>query len=168
MFCQLLEEARSSSGTWSLKTYASIRTSVERFDLESIVQFADSIVEALLTETKPTTRYKLAQMCTILRSLRTPLEGVFQKHQQRIEAHYKEIEEADLGHSTVKLLKSLFQELAKRRGSSGLTAPSIHMRETKVNPQLFARTPEPGMDPNELAYLRNQGSPNATSQPNLF
>ena len=163
---KLIEEARSDSGTWSLKTYTVLRKDVERFDVESAAQCVDCIVTALRCETKPTTRYKLAQLCTILRSLRPPLfEDIFQKHQEEVESTYKEISEAELGHSTVKLLKSLFQELTRRRGSSGLTAPSV-IREAKGYGQLYSKTPDP--DPNELAYLRNQGCRNASSHPALF
>ena len=144
LIAQVLDEARSGSGTWSLRTYADLRKVIEGFSDDMAREFADSVVTAIFDEDTPTTRYKLAQMCTILRSLKPPMfEQVFQQYQADLETKYKEIEEADdIGHSTVKLLKSLFQELAKRRASANFRT-SFLIKEPKICTQMNARTPDP-------------------------
>lgn len=144
LIIQVISEAKSGSGTWSLQTYADLRKVIDGFDAPLAHELVEAIMEGLFSEDKPTTRYKLAQMCTILRSLKPQIfEPIFAEFRPKIESKYKEIEEADdIGHSTVKLLKSLFQELARRRGSAGFHSQFL-LKTQKLCPQASARTPDP-------------------------
>ena len=50
LIAQVLDEARSGSGTWSLRTYADLRKVIEGFSDDMAREFADSVVTAIFDE----------------------------------------------------------------------------------------------------------------------
>lgn len=110
VFRKVIEEAKSESESWSLATYTAVRAATKGITKSAASNICKMLIDEICTAQNALTRFKLAQMCTILKA--TPggnFIGLFNKFELVVEKMYFEIEmDSDLGKATVQLLRSLF------------------------------------------------------------
>jgi hypothetical protein len=117
---QLIAEAESTTGTWTLATYHKLQNAVREFPLAACDSFLQRTLELLGADmTRLVTCYKLAQICSAIHTLRVPdFDRLFIAFEERASKTYERIAGAGyLGRPTVQLLQSL----ARQPGRLGLS-----------------------------------------------
>jgi hypothetical protein len=107
---ELIAEAESEQGTWSLATYTKIQTAARLFPLAFCDDLLQRMQQLITTDsTKPTTRYKLAQMASAIYTLKLPeFDRLFPAFEAHVSQAYDTIRgSGKLGPPTVNLLESL-------------------------------------------------------------
>jgi hypothetical protein len=130
----VISEAETDTGTWSLATYLKMRKVIPHFPGTDMALFVKRVVDlAAGPSTKPTTRYKLAQILSAVHALGLPeFERAVHEYHQTIEDSCEEINQScDLGKPTVRLLKSLAVERGPRL-TGGLS--DFHLRRISATP----------------------------------
>lgn len=141
---EIMEEAKSNSGTWKLATHTKLRDAVEEFGADDANRFVDAIMKTILSEQSDLTRFKLAQICTMLHCLKLPVfEGVFGNYETLLFLKYSSLEgDSELGRAAVRLLKSLFiDEVAKSRRTSSYQKPLPQV--VPITMRVSPKTPDP-------------------------
>lgn len=131
---RVIEEANSETDSWSLATYTAVRNATRSVTGQMAMSFVAPIMQELLKDGQTVlTRYKLAQMCTILKA--TPSQqfgGAFQRYEASVAAIYAELEcGGDLGRGTAQLLRTLFRS---GQTMSPLPTQSANMRSKTPAP----------------------------------
>jgi hypothetical protein len=142
---ELLEEAKTESGTWLLATHNRLIEMISHISAESFERFFVQIIKALILPTASgRERFKLAQICTLCRGKQCP------RVNDLLLFYRKEILEATnpmgdpLDEPIAKLLASLYQQQAK-----ATTSPPIMVVRCRVQRPVslrwfnFSKTPEP-------------------------
>lgn len=138
----IFKEAESSSGTWSLATYNHFREKIVQFRESEVEYFFGKIINAIVEdEIQYTTRYKLAQLCSISHTTQLPLiEAYFKQVRGKIDALSKpSADDPPLLIASDKLLRSLYEEPAKRRFSAQPRVINVSGRRSAHQ----SKTPEP-------------------------
>jgi hypothetical protein len=149
---EVLSEADSESGTWSMATYLKVRSSVMRFSPSDAEQFVKQIFDAFFHTSADRTRYKLAQILSAIHQFALPdFERAFAGHGDALLYHSEQFNRAgELGKPTAALLNSLGQPPVRCTGAESrprrLSAGHIHA--VLASPSLakypVSRTPDPG------------------------
>jgi hypothetical protein len=152
----VVSEAGSDSGTWSLATCMRLRSLFPRLSPSDASLFIGEVVRIIVSPAcKPLERYKLAQMCTAIHAMALPHAETFLRTcQVLIEQFYSQIDEAHLlGKPTIQLLQFLYKgapnvrrgsapgEGHHRRGSAALIPGPIYEVKPAFAPS--SKTPDP-------------------------
>jgi hypothetical protein len=113
---ELIAEAESEQGTWCLTTYTKIQTFARLFppaSCDDLLQRVQRLITA--DSTRPSTRYKLAQMASAICLLRLPeFDRLFPAFEAGVSQAYDKIRDGgQLGAPTVRLLESLATKSAR-------------------------------------------------------
>lgn len=120
-----LDEADSHQGTWSLATHNMILQTAEYFNINQTQEYMRPILEKLLdAETRPDTRYKLAQICTALKAKNiNGIPQIFADVKPRVLELMQKIQDNPLGPATSKLLQSIYIPLPCKKPTSASPPP---------------------------------------------
>jgi hypothetical protein len=153
---ELIAEAESEQGTWSLATYTKIQTAAHFLSPEScndLLQRMQRLITA--NSTDPTTRYKLAQIASAICVLKIPeFDRLFPEFEAHVSQSYDKIgDSGHLGPMTVRLLQSLTTK------SAGTPDPPRPPRLA-----LFGAVPK-GVPQTLLPVLRRASCPRISTHP---
>jgi hypothetical protein len=112
---ELIEEAESASGTWSLATYNSLRLRAIDLSEPDRRMLVSEIFERLLgASDAPSTCYKLAQILSAFRVMHFPeFDAVVRRYEEMIGRFCEQLNHATmLGGPTIKLLRFLLPDTA--------------------------------------------------------
>ena len=144
----ILNEAKSTSGTWSLSTYDLIKSNATLFNDNDCKFFLEQVVNHI-ENGNPSEKYKLSQLCSILHSMNNPIiESFFQSEKHRFDKIYEGISvvpgagsDLPLLIASHKLLKSLYTERFPRRLSIQPTSTNLFNR--RIMGFSSSKTPDP-------------------------
>ncbi|KAH0787447.1 hypothetical protein GPJ56_008642 [Histomonas meleagridis] len=144
----LMREALSATGTWSLASIQKLKTKIFAFSMRESEIFIEEILKTLTdANTSPNSQFKIAQLLTTVHSMRiNTVELAFQTHRERIEAIFPDIDSKQpFGRLTVSLLKSIYQGFQQMpRAESRTPTPQIH-REQPIDRHTvskYSKTPD--------------------------
>lgn len=112
---EVISESESEHGTWSLATYNKVNNLVSESNKKSIMKFIDTlIIEMTDKDCSPKKRYKLAQMCTTLKSKNIQYIGEeFDNKKNELMNMCKESENKALSGAITNLISILFVHTTK-------------------------------------------------------
>jgi hypothetical protein len=142
----IIAEADSDSGTWTLSTTIKVRNSVATFNQSDITYFVGALMDVVLREgTKVNTIYTMAQLSTFLVKLAIPiLHDAFKPYEEKILTACVQLEgNDDLGKATATLFHSVFTESAHFRPSSRGSFTPKFTSSKHPSRGVCSRTPEP-------------------------
>jgi hypothetical protein len=148
----LIDEAKSDTGTWSLATYTRLQSRIRKFSRVDCGVLVRQIM-ALLTDpsTTSTTRYKLSQICSVIHKFAIPeFQQLFALHGPTI-THVCDniVNPTHLGRPTTRLLLGICGKGAEQPKCSSADgrrwSESLLFRRTDVRqPRHESKSVEPG------------------------
>ena len=109
---ELINEANSTNGTWSLATITKVQSSVQRFSNNDARYIFEKLMAELTDEgnnREPVTKYKIAQMFALLKSKQMcSLSDLVAEHKTEIMQVVAKTKSGPLGSAISQLLSSLY------------------------------------------------------------
>jgi hypothetical protein len=140
----VLEESKSSTGTWSLATHNRLTAFISVSTADEIIFLIDAITKELISpDCGSSARFKLAQLCTTVRRACPAIAPRFTEFQEELAAVAARTADP-LDSAISKLLGSLFEPVNPGR-SVPRPGPSTSCRTMLVQAKrpFMSRTPQP-------------------------
>jgi hypothetical protein len=117
---ELIKEAESAAGTWSLATYRALRVRATGFSpTDRRLLISEIFTRMFDASDKPSTCYKLAQILSAIHVMNFPeFEGVVRCYEEPLDRICRQLNQATmLGRPTLKLVQSLLHDHANIGGT---------------------------------------------------
>jgi hypothetical protein len=113
---QVLDEAKSSTGTWTLATHSQVDDALAQSPASDVELFMSEVIKRIISpESEQGERFKLSQLCTMARQKQySNVDQVFIRYKNDLQATARTVPDSPLGHAAARLIESLFQERPAR------------------------------------------------------